>query len=65
MVLFFVAILAVGGYAFGGPNGQIPGFVALPAVFAFFLAVIGRLIAPRVQAPFGECWTELRYGDNG
>ena len=62
---FFVAFLVVGGVVFGGPNGEIPGFIGLPAMLAFWMAWMGRAMAPRLQLPASEGWTELRFSDNG
>jgi len=64
-IFLFVVCLVLELAVFGGPNGELPGFTGLPAVFAGGLIFIGRAMAPRIQPPVEEGWTELRYGDNG
>jgi hypothetical protein len=64
-VLFFYAVGGVGFMVFGGPNGEIPGFVGIPMVIAFGIAVVGCVIAPRIRTPAGEGWTELVFSDSG
>jgi hypothetical protein len=67
-IFFFFAILIVASYVSDEPNGENSGLFAVPALFAAFLAVIGKLISPHVRfvhVPAGERWEELAWGDDG